>query len=331
MEIPVHLIKVEDGDVVVEVGVFDTASLTFEEREVEAEKALLQSFFNSHVHLADSVAMEPPQMPLDRLVGPGGYKFSVLQRAKKEEIVEASRNSIVQAASAGTTSFCDFREGGVDGLKLLKEADQYGRVVALGRPGSIEEAEKILQIADGFGMSSVRDHDFSFLEELRTLARKRKKIFAIHAGERDNQDVEKALALEPDILIHMNQASSENLKRAMEEMIPIVSCMRSNYLFGLENRSNYERLAEYEVWALGTDNVMLANPSILSELNFSAYIVNSHSVLRAAFKGFEIFKRKNAWLLMDLKEFRNSRDIISTIVRRTTERNIVGVFDSLNL
>ncbi len=69
--------------------------------------------------------------------------------------------------------------------------------------------------------------------DCRDIARKNGKIFAIHAGERDDEDVEDALAMEPDFLIHMNMASERNLKRAIDLEIPIVTCFRSNAFFGL--------------------------------------------------------------------------------------------------
>jgi len=305
----------------------------FEEKELSGEMidyVLLPSFFNSHVHLGDSVALDPPKISLENLVGPGGYKFKILSRVESEEIIRSMNVSIRYSVASGTTSMVDFREGGIEGLKLLKRADEFKACIPMVRPLNIEEAQKMAddEYVAGFGLSSTRDHDQVFLEELREIARKKKIYFSIHAGERDDEDVTDALSLDPDFIVHMNRASVSNLKKAMDEDIPVVSCFRSNFFFGLENRDNYELLSEYHNWLIGTDNVMIANPSILSEINFASYIVKPENVLRAVYNGFKIFKQENGWILIDISHMRNSKNLIAGLARRTSLKDIVAIIDS---
>ena len=149
---------------------------------------------------------------------------------------------------------------------------------------------------------------------------KKKKIFAIHAGERDDGDVEDALSLEPDFLIHMNRASSSNLKRAMDSEIPIVTCFRSNAFFGLFNPKNYEILSDYDKWYLGTDNAMIATPSMVDEVKFSAYFLDEEKIFRAAtrnpfFRSFTVAKIDKI----------NIGNPITSIVRRLESCDIVRI------
>ncbi len=322
-------------DLEVKKGLFHRKSLVFEEKEVRGEvnKAIMPSFFNSHVHLMDSIVADPPVMPLEDLVGPGGYKFKIISSANEEELIRASREAIGYALSRGTSNLADFREMGWKGIKVLKAADEFGAVMALARPGDVAEAEEMCKegYIKGFGMSSVRDHEYHFLEELRKLAKRYNVLFGIHAGERDDEDVEGAIALEPDFLVHMNRASIQKLKLVMDSGIPVITCFRSNFFFELENRKNYSILAEYERWGIGTDNVMIATPSILGEINFAAYLVNPESLFRAAFFGFELFKAREEWILVDISGLKYSRNLISSLSRRIYDERVECVLKGVKI
>ncbi len=265
--------------------IFEEDRIVFEPKRVEPNYVIFRSFVNAHTHLGDSVAKDPERMSLEELVGPGGYKFKILNSARENEIVEEMERSIELAYKSGTTEVYDFREGGIRGFELLRKADKRGIVRVLTRPSNLEEAEILSEKSHGFGFSSVRDHDKSFLEECREIAKKKKILFAIHAGERDNEDVEGAIALEPDMLVHMNMADKSSLKKAMDEGIAIVSCARSNAFFGLLNLENLKMLSEYDNWMIGTDNVMISTPSLLDEFKFLSYFIPEEKIYRAAARG----------------------------------------------
>lgn len=316
-----------DGEILRGELVIDGNSVKFEECECKPEFVFAPTFFNAHTHLGDSVAKDPPFESLEKLVGPGGYKFRVLAESGEDELVDGIKGSIELAFESGTTALLDFREGGAKGLSLLKKADDLKICLPLARPSSLDEAEKLLDQALGFGMSSTRDHDFRFLEELREIARKHDKIFAIHAGEKDSEDVEPALALEPDLLIHMNMADDDLLKKAMDEGIPIVSCIRSNAFFGLLNPKNYRIMAEYDRWLLGTDNVMIAKPSMLEEMHFASLLLkNDLSIFKAGVRGFKLFGGNTGLIVFHRrKNFKNSKNILATLVRRVGIEDIEKV------
>jgi cytosine/adenosine deaminase-related metal-dependent hydrolase len=277
------------------------------------------------------VAKDPPFVSLEEIVGPCGFKFSVLSTSKQKAI-DSIRDSIKIALFSGTSALADFREGGMDGLEILRRADEKGVCIPFARPSSIEEAERIAEMdyVAGFGMSSVRDHSTNFLEEIRRIAAKNKKLFAIHAGEKDGKDVDGAINLEPDFLIHMNLAEKRQIRHAMDENIPIVSCPRSNTFFGLLNLENYKILSSYENWLLGTDNVMICSPSMLAEMNFTSYVLrNDKDVFLAAIRGFEIFNRRPLLIIFHKRRgLSNSLNPLASVVRRADVEDIERVIDA---
>ena len=286
----------------------------FDEREIKPEYIAFPTFFNAHVHLNDAVALDPPPMRLEEMVGPEGYKFRMISR-KFHEIPNAIRAVL---SLRDTSHFLEFREGGEEMMKVL-DAAGASDVLTLARPRSIEEAEKIAEKVRGFALSSVRDHDAEYIEELRSFAKRKRLVFGIHAGERDDEDVDGALSLEPDLLIHMNQATGNQLKRAMDDGIPIVSCIRSNFFFGLENRKNYQMLAEYPGWMIGTDNAMVCSPSILDELSFASFVIREEEELFAAsLRGHAIFGTEMRTALIRVEPFRFSENFMRTLLRRAS-------------
>jgi cytosine/adenosine deaminase-related metal-dependent hydrolase len=236
------------------------------------------------------------------------------------------------ALSSGTSALADFREGGLEGVEILRKADEKRVCMPFARPSSIEEAEKMAEMdyIAGFGMSSVRDHSMEFLEEIRKIASKNGKLFAIHAGERDVEDVDDAINLEPDVLIHMNMADKRQVKLAMDEEIPIVSCPRSNAFFGLLNMENYEMLSSYEKWLLGTDNVMIASPSMLAEMSFASYILRKNEdIFKAGIRGFDIFGRKPLIVVFHMREnLSHTLNPLASVVRRANISDIEMIIDA---
>ncbi len=251
--------------------------------------------YNHHTHIGDSFVGNAPKLPIKELVGPGGYKDRALKEAAKESIISGMERSIKRMLSSGTAGFADFREGGVEGVKLLKEALAGKNIEAavLSRPieGSEDEIEKLLEISDGFGLSSLSDYDQEFLEELSERAHRKKKIFSIHFSERIREDVDALLGLRPDVIIHAIEVEEEDMEAIAHARIPVVLCPRSSAFFG--KRVRLGELMEHGIDVrFGTDNGMIADPNVRKELKFlynSGKSVERRAVLRAV-KG--IFGRK---------------------------------------
>jgi len=300
-------------------GYLITEDLRFEESRIDFDEYIFTpTFFNSHTHLGDAALKEAPFMELRELVGPDGYKHEFLQKTDPESLRHFATLEVETARKSGTSHFLDFREGGITGYEVIQGLPG---VLPLLRPNSLQEAKRMRTF--GFSFSSIRDHNLEFLESIRKLAKNEGIIFALHAGEADCNDVDPALDLNPDLIIHMNFCP-QKLKEVFDLRIPIVSCFRSNAFFGLLNPESYKLLKDYDLWLLGTDNAMIASPSILDELHFASYIVrDDESLFRAAIKGHELFNQRSGFIVFHRKySFKKTRDPISTLVRRANSFDI---------
>ncbi|TYL39183.1 nucleoside deaminase [Natronococcus pandeyae] len=236
-----------------------------EEEAVESSDVILPAFVNAHTHIGDSIAKEAGGgLSLEELVAPpDGLKHRLLRQASREELVSAMRRSLQFMRRGGTAACLDFREGGVEGVRMLEAAAEGVEIDALSfARGSIEA----MDAGDGFGASGANDADF---DKERTATRKAGKPFGIHAGEADPSDLNGALDLDPDFLVHVVHPEPIHLERIADSEIPIVVCPRSNLVTDVGFPPVTE-LAERTTLALGTDNVMLNSPSMFREMEFLA-------------------------------------------------------------
>ncbi|WP_255169814.1 amidohydrolase family protein [Natrononativus amylolyticus] len=250
-----------------------------EEERVDSTDIVLPAFVNAHTHVGDSIAKEAGGgLTLEELVAPpDGLKHRLLRRSSREEMVAAVRRSLRYMIDGGTAACLDFREGGVEGVEVLREAAAGLPLDALAFARGSTAA---MEAGDGFGASGANDATF---EEERAAARKAGKPFAIHAGEADPSDLTPALDLEPAFLVHVVHPEPGHLERIERESVPVVVCPRSNLVTGV-GLPPVADLAERTTVALGTDNVMLNSPSMFREMEFLAKLtdVSAREVLRMA-------------------------------------------------
>jgi cytosine/adenosine deaminase-related metal-dependent hydrolase len=319
-----------EGRVVVEDGRIEA----IERVETDSTDLLCPAFVNAHTHLGDSIAKEAGAgLSLDELVAPpDGLKHRLLRRAPTGEKVAAMRRSLRLMQSTGTAACVEFREGGVPGVEAFERATRGLdlEAVVLGR-----ETEAAMHESDGFGASGARDGDFAALREATRAAGKR---FGIHAGERDPDDVDAAIDLDPDFLVHMVHATADQLDRVEREGIPIVVCPRSNLVTRV-GVPPIERLVERTTVALGTDNAMLNAPSMFREMEFAAKLsdVPAEEVLRmATVDGAEVAgvdygvvaEGRPAKLLVldgDSDNLAGVRDPVRAVVRRAGQADVKRV------
>ncbi len=259
---------------------FQEGSLTFsqdnyvlEERlnpSAEVKGWILPKTVNCHTHLGDAFIIPPKGCTLEELVAPpDGLKHRLLKSVGAEEQISCMRGKLSTIARTGTSHFIDFRESGLEGARRLLMASLGSGVspVILGRPDSCDhdEVSAILTVADGIGMSSVSDVDLKNLSEISKHVSDANKIFGLHASEAKHEDFEDIISLKPDILVHMVMASDNDLKRCGEVNVPVAICPSSNAYFGL--KPSLRKMLDAGVTVcVGTDNAMLAEPDILSEV-----------------------------------------------------------------
>lgn len=310
---------------------------------------VLPSFINAHTHIGDSIIKDVIFDSLNNLVKPpDGLKHRALREANPKATVKAMRHALLDAITTGTGVLVDFREGGVDGVQALLTAQKDLKnleVIALGRPKDDDidyivedDIDTILDSASGIGISGVRDLDTSKILRIVNKVKKRGKILAVHAGEQDETDINAAIALNPDFLVHMTYAS----KQQIECGIPVVVCPRSNFVTGVGvsfHRPPISTMVQMTTVGLGTDNVMFNSLNMFAEMEFvsKAYLHNDLEVLRmATINGARIlnidheigtFETGKRAKLIVLNERSNNlfgvRNFIGGIVRRSRPDDII--------
>src|SRR5690606_40051316 len=78
-----------------------------------------------------------------------------------------------------------------------------------------------------------RDHSPETIAAAMARARRTGQAVAVPAGEAGREDIESALALQPDFLVHMNRAEDADLRQVASRGISVVVCPRSNLMTGV--------------------------------------------------------------------------------------------------
>ncbi|TAJ44113.1 amidohydrolase family protein [Methanofollis fontis] len=294
------------------------------------------AFFNAHTHLGDTVAMDCASNGGDLaalVTPPNGLKHRILAATPVEQLIAGMKASIRTMRESGTAGFADFREGGIEGVRALQEAleDEPCLPIIFGREGGEREAH-------GIGISSVRD--VTDAEEQVRRARASGKLVAFHAGEKDPDDIDGALAYDPDLLVHCTHATRDQLRRIADAGIAIAVCVRSNWILGVTRGAEHpplQTMADLGCTVyLGTDNVMFVQPDMLREMCFCDAVspLPPEWILRAAVGGaslgggrsFDIQIGNPAhFVLIDARRsaLQYSTNPIASIVRRVGGKEIL--------
>jgi cytosine/adenosine deaminase-related metal-dependent hydrolase len=233
----------------------------------------LPSLPNAHTHLGDFGLKQKvrPGMTLEELVAPpNGLKHKLLPKIDQTESIGGALQVLHRS---GVGSLCDFREGGLGGVEAMARAlvsEGHGiRAAILGRPKGLsydrKEVEDILSKCNGLGISAVRDWDYDTLSELAAQVHKNGKVLALHASEHTHEPIDPILDLDPTFIVHMVKGIQSDFNRLSVLKIPVVVCPRSNQFFGLKSPIKQMLKAGVQV-CIGTDNAMLTDLSVLSEL-----------------------------------------------------------------
>jgi len=242
---------------------------------------ILPPFFNAHTHLADSVVKETYLGRVQEdVVGSGGEKFAALRSKSKEEIVKAIKEVNRDMLQTGTLAHCDFREGGLAGVRLLREAQHPSlNAIILGRPSSPDDVDELLKNSDGIGLPSLDALERPAMEDLAQRASKGGKLFSVHAAEaKDAQEssikdtgkteIRRALELNPSFLVHGTWATEDDLEALRGAGVPLVFCARANSLLGTGVPPVGLALKEGVDFWVGTDNATVCQPDMFRELSF---------------------------------------------------------------
>ena len=258
---------------------------------------VIPGFINAHTHIADSIGKDiAAGQRLDARVHPVfGAKKKILQKSLPEHLKSFIRNSAILMMKKGIVAFADFREDGLEGIRLLKDAIDglpikcvtLGRINYYSSPMDVaglpsekgEQAKQVVELADGLGISGANENTDAALAQYRQLAGK--KLIAIHAAESKEtvrfskkhtgrSEVDRIMEhLKPDFVVHMTNATENEMSLAAKSGTGIVICPRANGVLGAGIPKVAQMLRQGCLVAIGTDNVMLNSPDILRELDYT--------------------------------------------------------------
>ncbi len=257
---------------------------------------MMPGLINSHTHIGDSIAKDIGiDSDVEEKIHPvSGFKQKILKNSDKSHLTSFVKNSCISMVKKGITSFVDFREGGIEGINLLKNAalDISIRPIILGRIEYYQDVRSIkndtpipqhnklslqnlLMNCDGLGISGPNEFSNS---TLRYFAKTR-KIRAIHSAETEESnntsrkismktETRRALLAKPNFLVHMTYASKKDLVMTIKNGASIVVCPRAN-------GSLAEGIPDVDLMlntgcnvAIGTDNVMINSPDMFREMDY---------------------------------------------------------------
>jgi cytosine/adenosine deaminase-related metal-dependent hydrolase len=268
-----------------------------EKRSIDCEGLLLMpGFVNAHTHIGDSIAKDATLKgtPDSKIHPVLGAKPRILKQTSAGHLTAFMKNTCFSMIKKGITTFVDFREGGLDGVLLLKKAiNQIPiRAVILGRLEYYQDKnqirknlpldklhktrlQQILKSCDGIGISGSNENSDSILKYYSKI----KKIRAIHSSETTESsqlskkltgktETTRALLLKPHFLVHMTYANDADLRSVASKTNGIVICPRANAALA-EGIPNFAQMIKNGCnVAIGTDNVMINSPDMFREMDY---------------------------------------------------------------
>ena len=267
------------------------------EKSIDCEGLLIiPGFINAHTHIGDSIGKDVTiDSSVDKRIHPVfGIKSKILKNTSDKILSDFMKNTCYSMMRKGITTFVDFREGGLDGVALIKNvlSDVPLRSVILGRVEFYQDSSeikknlpfprektpdltKLLKKCDGLGVSGANENSISVLNHYS----KTKQIRAIHSSETiqsvstskrvtGKSETTRALSLKPHFLVHMTHASKNDLLLASKHTRGIVICPRANSALA-EGIPDIELMQKTGcTLAIGTDNVMINSPDMFREMDF---------------------------------------------------------------
>ncbi len=268
-----------------------------------SDKIVCPRFINSHTHIGDSIIKdEGDGLSLDEVVKPPhGIKHLALESASDDELIEAMRESMWDMHNLGISHFIDYREGGLEGVKLIKEASKDIPItpIILGRDSSFYGEDpnyhqvkvairKLLKYADGIGLSGFGEIDTTVAEIICEKCEAAGKISSIHVAESESNQftsLEKTGKTEPqrafeagfNQVVHMTNPKNDDIELLSKSNSSLTICPRSNGALSVGIIPLFDILKTGVKPLIGSDNIMINRPNLFREMEFTLKIMKGFS------------------------------------------------------
>ena len=267
------------------------------EQVIDCEGLLMiPGFVNSHTHIGDSIGKDVGiNSSVESKIHPvSGFKQKILKNSEVSHLTNFIRNSCISMIRKGITTFIDFREGGLEGVRILQNASSGIpiRPIILGRINYYQDSKLIkkdfslpaskkselatlLKNCNGLGISGPNEFSNSVLKYFA----RQKTIRAIHSAETEESnniskretkktETQRALLARPNLLVHMTYASKDDLLLAAKNKTSIAVCPRANGALaeGIPDVNLMIKTGCNVI--IGTDNVMVNSPDMFKEMDY---------------------------------------------------------------
>ena len=266
----------------------------------------IPGFINAHTHIGDSIGKDiSVETSFESKIHPiHGIKNKILRNSNRKHLVNFMKSAALSMMRMGIVAFADFRECELEGINQIKEAVSglSIKAIVLGRPEFyydialdssknpnlpsevIEQIQKILNFAEGLGISGANENTDNSLKDYRKAiiknSLKKKLLLGIHGAESletDRRSFEKTRKSEvqriianllPNFIVHLTMASDSDIELVARKKIGIVICPRANSTLGVGIPRVSKMLSFGCCIAIGTDNVMVNSPDMFRELDY---------------------------------------------------------------
>ena len=236
---------------------------------------LIPGLINSHTHIGDNFAKELGfnKDLIEVVEPPNGLKHKLLLETPDKVKLNGIKNAVLEMLSNGITCFIDFRERGINGISLLREAlrDSPINTLTLGRFHNERELESVIHSADGIGLANYNIISKDIRKTLKKLKSKNKKLIACHIAELSREEAILEEIINDkivDIVIHGTHFTADDLAKIKNNNLKLILCPRCNGYFGVGLPPINEIFKLNLPVSLGTDNLMAVSPDLFEEMRF---------------------------------------------------------------
>ena len=236
---------------------------------------LIPGLINSHTHIGDNFAKELGfnKDLIEVVEPPNGLKHKLLLETPDKVKLNGIKNAVLEMLSNGITCFIDFRERGINGISLLREAlrDSPINYLALGRFHNERELKSVIHSADGIGLANYKIISKDIREILKKLKSKNKKLIACHIAELSREEAILEEIINDkivDIVIHGTHFTTDDLAKIKNNNLKLILCPRCNGYFGVGLPPINELFKINLPVSLGTDNLMAVSPDLFEEMRY---------------------------------------------------------------
>lgn len=325
-------------------------------KKIDAKGCIVcPGFINSHTHIGDAIALDVGDgLNIDEIVKPPyGLKHKILESSSDDEIINAMHKSMELMLETGTTTFIDYREGGLWGIELLKKASENLAIspIILGRDAimiqdDVNEKDvqntinKLLKHCDGIAPSGFGEINELSAKIITKECISQNKISSIHVAEHKQAQInslkktgltepQRALKYGFKLLIHTTHPLNNDLNEISKTNTTVTCCPRSNGALSVGIPPIKEMLDKNINILLGTDNLMFNSPNLLREMEYTHKITKAMSqsyispkeILKMCTTNFSKFSQK----LIGVLEKNSTADIL--IIKQNSENPYLSIIN----